>query len=76
VNVKVHYDIAVPPEVAQAEWDEFAEDEGLVRTVGEVRFEAVTEERTQLAIQADDGALAVDAIVQRFRERLRHKGLA
>jgi len=73
VNV---YDIAVPPEVAEAEWREFARDENLVRTLGDVRFEAVTAERSQLAIGGEAGALAIDAVVQRFRERLRHKGLA
>ena len=73
--MKVYYDIAVPPEVAQKEWREFASDESLVQSLGDVRFEAVTEERSQLAIQADEGALAVDAVVQRFRERLKRRGL-
>ena len=37
--------------------------------------EAVTIDRSQLAIHAEDGALAIDAVVQRFRERLKRRGL-
>ena len=73
--MKVYYDIALPPEVALEEWLDFARDESLVRSLGDVRFEAVTIERSQLAIQAEGGALAIDAVVQRFRERLRRRGL-
>ncbi|MBV9191954.1 MAG: hypothetical protein JOZ85_15815 [Betaproteobacteria bacterium] len=73
--MNVFYDIAVPPAVARKEWREFARDESLVQSLGDVRFEAVTEERSQLAIQADEGALAIDAVVQRFRERLKRRGL-
>ena len=75
VRVKLYYDVAVAPEVAQAEWQDFARDESLVQSLGEVSFEAVTTERSQLAIQVEDGALAIDAVVQRFRERLRRRGL-
>ena len=71
------YDIAVPPRVALAEWLEFARNEALVRALGEVSFEPVEGERSSLSIRADDGEpLGVDAVVQRFRERLRRRGLA
>jgi len=71
----MYYDIAVPPQVALEEWLQFARDESLVKSLGAVRFEAVTTDRSQLAIQAEDGALAIDAVVQRFRERLKRRGL-
>jgi len=48
----------------------------MVRGLGEVRFDAVTAERSQLTLEAEEGALAIDAVVQRFRERLRQRGLA
>ena len=43
---------------------------------GEVHFEPVAGERSRLKIEAaDPEPLGIDAVVQRFRERLKRKGL-
>ena len=68
------YDIALPRHDAQAEWREFVDAEALVAMVGEVRFEAVADDCSRLCI-ADREGLGVDAVVQRFRERLKGKWL-
>ena len=69
------YDIALPPQVALEEWLEFARDEALVRVLGEVRFEEC-EGGSRFSVSADDAhPLGVDAVVQRFRERLTRKRL-
>ena len=69
------YELAVPAQVALAEWQEFAGEEGLIRSVGAVHFDAVAADRTQLCISGNHDANAGDAIVQRFRERLARKRL-
>ncbi len=69
------YELAVPPQVALAEWLEFAQGEALVRGLGEVRFEPAEGERSRLAIRVDGEPLGADAVVQRFRERLARKRL-
>lgn len=70
------YDIALPAQVALAEWMEFAQSDQLIRALGEVHFEPVEGERSRLSIQAADGEpLGADAVVQRFRERLKRKGM-
>ena len=70
------YDIAVPPETALAEWMEFAQTDALIRALGEVHFEAVDDKGSRLSIYADDQQpLGIDAVVQRFRDRLQKKRL-
>lgn len=71
------YELAVPAAVALAEWIAFAEGDGFVHALGEVRFDAAGARRSRLAIRAaDDGEpLAVDTVVQRFRDRLARKHL-
>lgn len=69
------YDIALPQHAAQAEWREFVGAEALVAMVGDVRFEAVADDRSRLRIPDREGS-GVDAVVQRFREHLKNKQLA
>ncbi len=70
------YDIALPPQAALAEWVEFAQSESLVRALGEVSFEPVEGGCCRLSIRADDDEpFGVDAVVQRFRDRLTRKRL-
>ena len=70
------YDIALSPQRALAEWMEFAQSDALIAALGEVHFEAAAGERSRLSIPTDDQQpLGADAIVQRFRERLKRKGL-
>ena len=71
--MRIH-DIAVPAQTALAEWMEFAQSDAIIRALGEVHFEAEGE-RSRLTIRTDDTApLGIDAVVQRFRERLKHRG--
>jgi len=69
------YEFAVAQHVAQAEWEEFAHQDGLIRSIGEVRFDALSPDRSRLAIAAGNDASAADAVVQRFRDRLTRKRL-
>lgn len=70
------YDIALPPQAALAEWMEFARSDGLIQALGEVHFEAADTECSRLSIRTDDREpLDADAVVQRFRERLKRKRL-
>jgi hypothetical protein len=68
------YEIALPQQAALDEWREFVESESMVSTVGEVRFEATAANRSRLCI-ADRRGVGADAVVQRFRERLKNKRL-
>lgn len=72
------YELAVAAPVALAEWIAFAQDDGFVRALGEVRFGTVGEKHSRLAGRTlDDGEpRRVDAVVQRFRDRLARKHLA
>ena len=68
------YDIALPAQTALAEWMEFARSDALVRGIGEVHIEPMEGDRSRLSIQGDDaGPLGIDAVVQRFRERLKRR---
>jgi hypothetical protein len=69
------YDVALPPHQAEAEWQEFARDEAVVRSVGDVRFDAAPAKCSRLAIRAENPGVGIDALVQRFRERLKRRGL-
>ena len=71
------YELAVAAPVALAEWIAFSQDDGFVCALGEVRFDTAGARRSFLAIRTvDDGEpLRVDAIVQRFRDRLARKRL-
>jgi hypothetical protein len=71
------YELAVAAPVALAEWIAFAQDDGFVRALGEVRFDTAGANHSRLAIRTreDSEPLRVDAVVQRFRDRLARKHL-
>src|SRR4051812_25368682 len=72
-----HYELAVPAETAKNEWRQFELADHFVRGLGEVRFDAADETHSRLSFAApgETDTLAMDAAVQRFRDRLARKGL-
>jgi hypothetical protein len=70
------YNFAVSIELAKAEWEEFQRADEFIRGLGQVRFEANDGGRSELCVSMPDGSntIAMDAVVQRFRDRLARKG--
>jgi hypothetical protein len=71
------YDIAVPAATAKDEWRQFELADHFVRGLGEVHFDPAdaTHSRLSFAAPEETDTLAMDAAVQRFRDRLSRKGL-
>jgi hypothetical protein len=77
-DVHRHYDIAVPADTAKDEWRQFELADHFVRGLGDVHFDAADATHSRLSFAAAEeifDTLAMDAAVQRFRERLARKGL-
>jgi len=72
------YDLSAPVRWAQDEWREFERADDFVRALRDVRFQPTDANHSRLCVPlpADAQTPAIDAVVQRFRDRLARKGLS
>lgn len=71
------YEIAVPAHTAREEWHKLVRADEFLRELRNVRFDPLDATRCRLRVAAvsDANTLAIDAVVQRFRNELARKGL-
>lgn len=71
------YEIAAPAHIALQEWRELVRAGEFVPELRDVQFDALDERRSRLRVSGlrDADTLAIDAVVQRFRNELARKGL-
>ena len=71
------YEIAAPAHIALALWREFVRAGEFLPELQEVRFDPLDEHRSRLRVAGllDGDTLAIDAVVQRFRNELARQGL-
>jgi hypothetical protein len=71
------YEIAAPAHIAEEEWQKLVRAGEFLPELRDVRFDPLDEHRSRLRVGAlrDADTLAIDAVVQRFRNELARKGL-
>jgi hypothetical protein len=76
-RVMKSYEIAAPAHIAREAWRQFVHAGEFLPELQDVRFDPLDEHRSRLRVTGllDADTLAIDAVVQRFRNELARQGL-